>query len=239
MNSIRTNFFLIWALITLAIVILGFAPTFYLRPLFGSTDYSTGSTELPIHLVIHGLSMTAWYVIFAIQTYLGKKRKIALHRTLGIAGIIVAAIVIASGYIVLVEFIPRNPVVEAVTNINVGNTMNFIVFASMITAGLYYRRTPDVHKRLMLFAGVVNIGPALTTNRMLGEYLHVIIPDAVPLTLLFKVLVVASLVWLDIKTKQRVQPVTLIGGSILIGAIFASQAIANSALGTAYYEFLS
>ena len=239
MSASRNNFFFIWALIALAIVILGFGPTFFLRPLFGTIDRATGSPQLPVHLIVHGIAMTAWFAIFAAQTYLVKSRNISLHRKLGVAGIVTAVLVVISGFVVLIEFIPRGQNVQAITNINVGNTVNFVVFIGMIITGLIYRRTPEIHKRVMLFAAVVNIGPALTTNRMLGESLHILIPDSIPLTMLFKILVVLSLIVFDIRSRSKVHPVSVVGGGILIGSIFLARAIASSSLGTAYYEFLS
>lgn len=239
MNSSRTNFFFIWAVITLAIVILGFTPTFFLRPIFESIDRATGSPQLPIHLIIHGITMTSWYVIFVAQTYLVKSRNVSLHKKLGVAGIIIAVLAVVSGFVVLIEFIDRGANVTAVTNINVGNTINFIVFIGMILVGLNYRRTPDIHKRVMLFAAIVNIGPALTANRMLGESLHIIIPDSIPLTLLYKSLLVISLLIFDLRTRNKILPISIIGGGVLIGSIFLARAIAASSLGAAYYEFLS
>lgn len=239
MSTSRTNFFFIWALITLAIVILGFGPTFFLRPLFGTIDRATGSPNLPIHLVIHGITMTAWFVIFAIQAYLVRSRNVSLHRKLGVAGIVVAALAIVSGFVVLIEFTHRGPNMQSIININVGNTINFIVFAGMIVTGLMYRKSPDTHKRVMLFAGVVNIGPALTTNRMFGEAVHLIIPDSIQLTLLFKILVVASLIIFDLKSRGKILPATLVGGVILVGAVFLARVVASSSLGEAYYNFLS
>ena len=239
MTFSKSNFFFIWASITLLLVILGFGPTFFLRPVFDPIDYATGSPELPIHLIIHGITMTAWFAIFAIQTYLIRIRDVSLHRKLGVAGVIVGLMAVISGFIVLIEFIDRNPNVEAVTNINVGNTMNFIVFVGMIIVGMIYRKTPEIHKRVMLFAGVVNIGPALASNRLLGESLHIFIPDAIPLTMMFKTLVVLSLFIYDFRRDNKVHTTSIVGGGILIGSSLLARVIASSSLGSAYYDFLS
>ena len=74
---------------------------------------------------------------------------------------------------------------------------------------------------------------------MFGEALHLIIPDFIQLTLLFTILVVASLIIFDLKSRGKILPATLVGGVILVGAGFLARAVASSSLGEAYYNFLS
>lgn len=66
------------------LVFLGFARTFYLRPLFHTPAPST-------LILVHGLLMTTWIVVLLIQVALLVFRRVSWHRKLGYAGIALAA----------------------------------------------------------------------------------------------------------------------------------------------------
>ncbi|MEZ5518168.1 MAG: hypothetical protein R3F41_11965 [Gammaproteobacteria bacterium] len=233
----RSNFFFIWAIIVLVAVFLGFAPTFYLRPLFGTVDRVTGG-GLPFYLVIHGLAMTAWYAIFVAQTYLVRSRNFVLHRNLGITGLVVAGLLIISGFYTMIQFSGRSPE-GPVTAIMTGNTIGFIVFVTLLTIGVLNRKRPEIHKRAMLIGSIAIIGPAFTTNRMFGEMLHFIIPDAVPLTFAFKLIVLGSLVWFDLKTHKRVLTITMVCAAVTIAGFILARTLRGSELSTWYYNLLA
>ena len=69
----RDPFFAVMSVVTLAIVLSGFAPTLYLRPVFKPVP-------IPGYLYIHGIVLTSWFVWFFMQTLLssrGERRCIA------------------------------------------------------------------------------------------------------------------------------------------------------------------
>ena len=71
--SYRSRFFLVMAIVLFLPVAVGFGPTFFLRPWSGAKDYLGG--PFPVHLVIHGSVLSAWYLLFIVQTTL-----VAAHR---------------------------------------------------------------------------------------------------------------------------------------------------------------
>jgi hypothetical protein len=73
-----------WSAITVALIVLvGFARTYYLKGFFGTRT-------LAPFVHFHGLVMSAWVV----QTRLIAAHRVALHRSLGILGCCLAAVVV-------------------------------------------------------------------------------------------------------------------------------------------------
>ena len=75
----RDPFFAVMSVVMFAIVLSGFAPTLYLRPVFKPVP-------VPGYPYIHGIALTSWFVWFFMQTLLIQSRRTALHRRLGVAG---------------------------------------------------------------------------------------------------------------------------------------------------------
>src|SRR5262245_14738097 len=103
----RRRFFVTMALVFLVPIGIGLWPTFFLRPLFGTTDYLGGPAAVrvpldgveitiypggsfPLHLLFHGLALTTWYALFFAQAWLVSRQQVAVHRRLGVIGIVVA-----------------------------------------------------------------------------------------------------------------------------------------------------
>src|SRR5687767_15443620 len=82
-----------------AIAVAGFAPTFCLRSWFGAPPTVAGTTELTPLAQIHGGIFTAWMVLFIVQTSLIASRRVKVHRRLGIAGAVLAAMMVVVGYL--------------------------------------------------------------------------------------------------------------------------------------------
>jgi len=161
----RTKFFMGLAVAMLALVVAGFARTFYLRPLFGAIDEPTRSAELPWHLLVHGFIMTSWFALVVMQTLLIAKRNVAFHRRLGIAGAALAVLVVVGAMFTVVEYVVRREaagmaITERQHSVVVGDTLNLLVYFPLFVAGgLYFRRKPEVHKRLMLASCLVMLDP--------------------------------------------------------------------------------
>jgi hypothetical protein len=69
-----------WAAVTVALIVLvGFARTYYLKAFFGTRT-------LTPFVHFHGLVMSAWVVLFIVQTRLIAAHRVVLHRALGVLG---------------------------------------------------------------------------------------------------------------------------------------------------------
>ena len=72
------------------LVLVGFAQTYYLKVLFRTPP-------LRALLHVHGIVMTAWIVLFAVQVRLVAAHRTDLHRRLGVVGAVVSGMVIGEG----------------------------------------------------------------------------------------------------------------------------------------------
>jgi hypothetical protein len=98
---------------------------------------------------------TAWIALLVAQTALVAGRRTDSHRTVGVAGAVLAAVVFIVGVTVSVETLRRNspPGIDArfFFAIPLGD---IIVFGALVTAAIVQRRWAETHKRLMLLATI-------------------------------------------------------------------------------------
>src|ERR1044072_8564537 len=156
------TFFTGMAIIILIVVFAGFSRTFYLRPYFSSERL------IPL-LIMHGLVFSSWIALFITQTALVAAKRVRTHMMLGIAGGVIAALMIIVGTVtaLLRALAPAFIRARAPSPIPGVNPLTFLtiplgdmlVFAILVSSAFYFRRRVDVHKRLMLLA-TIGILPA-------------------------------------------------------------------------------
>ena len=151
-------FFAVAVLFPLA-VLIGFAPTFYLKPLFDSPP-------IPRTVVyVHGFLMTAWIALFITQVYLISAKRILVHRKLGFLGVALGIGILISGFIMTIAAAkygststpPGMPPLQFMI-VPFGD---LIVFAILFAAAVYYRKQAATHKRLILLTVINFLPPAL------------------------------------------------------------------------------
>ncbi len=151
----RANYFFAASLIALAVVLTGFFKTFII-PLY------QGTFEAPLVIYLHGGFLFLWSLVFVTQTLLIRKR-FKLHRLLGFSSLILVACValstMAAGVYVMKRDLAAGLGEIAVSSL-IGTFTTPLVFASLVAAGIYYRRKPEIHKRLMLLAMIAILWPA-------------------------------------------------------------------------------
>jgi hypothetical protein len=192
----------------LAVVLIGFAPTWWLR----SSDLARPPVTLLLH--IHGLVFLGWLLLFTIQGGLISARRHDLHRLFGTWSIGFAVVLVLLG--LWVGF------AQAIRNVETGGdralswlfvpTAYILVFAALVAAGYWNRRTPQTHKRLMLAATVVMLDPAFGRMGLFpreGDYgwLNWWLMPAVLLALI---------PW-DLRQRGRVHSATIAGLITLLG----------------------
>ena len=138
------------------IVLAGFARTYYLKPFFSTPN-------LPGRIVhLHGIIMTTWVVLFVVQVSLVATRRTRVHQRLGIAGGVLAGLVVIVGILTALYAAARGaspgPPALAFLIIPIGD---MLIFAVLIGFALYFRRKLDIHKRLMLLAAINLLTPAI------------------------------------------------------------------------------
>ena len=135
----RARFFFGMALAVAATVAAGFAPTYYLKPLFARP-------ALPLFLHIHGAVFTAWVLLLVAQTSLVAANRADLHRRLGGVGAVLAVIMVVSGPAVAIESARlARPALGVLSRASplfvlVIPLASVVVFAILAGLGFYYRR---------------------------------------------------------------------------------------------------
>ena len=154
---------------------IGFAPTFYLRSVFGAPVSITGLVTITPVVMAHGVIFTAWVLFFVVQTSLIASRNVAIHRRLGFAGVALAAAMVAVGLPTAFAAAARGsaPAGMEPQVFLVVPVFDLVLFAGFVIAAVLRRREKEPHKRLMLLAycsilpaavgrlpGIIVLGPA-------------------------------------------------------------------------------
>ena len=150
------RFFAGMAVAMLATVVVGFAPTFYLRAAFAAPP----STAL---VQWHGVLFSAWMLLFLTQTVLIAQGKPVVHRRLGVVGALLAVALLVLGVMTAVMAAKRGhapPGIDPVRFLAIPLT-TILVFAATVAAAIHFRKRSDFHKRLMLVATIGILTPAI------------------------------------------------------------------------------
>jgi hypothetical protein len=142
------QFFLAMTILLLAVVAIGFAPSYYLAGVFRA--------PLPSPMVhVHGAVFSSWMVLLLVQTGLISAKRIGWHRNLGVAGFLLAGVMVAVAILTAADLAAR---LKAVPNSE--PVLSFLVvpfvdaFDFAVLAGFAYalRKNPAAHKRLIIIA---------------------------------------------------------------------------------------
>jgi len=203
------------ALFLVALVLLGFGPSFYLRGAVPS--YPRPNPTLPLAVILHGSVFTIWMALIVAQTQLISARKHEIHMRLGKLTVLFAILMMPVMYLTTVWQVARvnqPPFTDPLTWTIVPLAV-IIPFGVMVWQGWTHRRNAAWHKRSMMCAAIlVVMGP--TIGRL---------PLAPPTTLGFSILhllgfavFIPMIVW-DRRTEGHVHPATRLGLAMAAVAI--------------------
>jgi hypothetical protein len=193
--------YLLAALTTTLVVAAGFARTFYLRPWFQVIP-------LPNLLVVHGVLMTLWLLLFLTQVSLAAAQRTGLHRRLGWLGAILLPLIMVAG---------------AATALSVGRehgrlsvmpSFDFVLFTFFVTCALMQRRRVDYHKRLMLLATLVMLLPAIV--RLPLAFIE---QSSLPAFMAMGVAVMLAFVVIDTVWHRRLHPAFAWGAALFTASM--------------------
>jgi hypothetical protein len=156
------KFYPVMATVIAGLVFAGFTPSFYAREWLG------GPVPLAGPVFAHGVAGTLFVLVFFVQSCLIAAGREPWHRKLGVAGALVATAFVFTGALVTLN-LEQSHVGESqrVLAAHVWtNAAPIAAFALLVAAGIWQRRVPARHKRLMLLAAVVLLPPA--TGRLFG-----------------------------------------------------------------------
>jgi hypothetical protein len=201
-------FYLAMSVAVVITVFAGFAPTYYLRPRF------TAAPLMPL-LHLHGMVFSSWIVLFIVQTTLVATHRTDIHRRLGILGGVIATLMVIIGFTTAVIRAS-----QGATPVPDVSPLSFLpiplgdisVFAVLIFAGFYYRRRPDVHKRLMLLATISILAAAI------ARLPFAIMQAGPPVFFGFTDLFIIACVVYDLVALRRIHRATALAGLFIIAS---------------------
>jgi uncharacterized membrane protein YozB (DUF420 family) len=212
------RFFVGMALAIVATVLVGFAPSYYLKA-FSDTAPLSGLVHL------HGLVATGWILLFVTQTWLIARHRTALHRRLGLAAFALVPLFSAVSLATAIAAARRDVAIDAedalsFLGIGVSDAVVFFVLAS---AGILLRRRTETHKRLMLLATICILDAAI------GRWPSTIFSgSAVAYSVWTDVFVLMCVVH-DLISRGRVHQAYLLGGLLIVAAHVARITLAHTA----------
>ena len=225
---IATDFYTWMAVACVLSAFLGFIPTYWSPLLAG---------QFAAHPVVHmhGIAFFSWTIFALVQTSLVPAGRVALHRSVGLAGISLATLLTMLGLLAALN--------SLLSSIAVGRAYDaeaFLIvplaiiatFAVLFTLAIANIRRPEIHKRLMLMATVSILNaplarPLLTWVWPLNGPTDV--PPVwinVPACWLSYLLIVAALVY-DWRTRGRPHTVYLIALPVLVILAYVVIPISN------------
>ena len=201
-------FFSGMALASALMLFLGFLPSYFNR--------SAEFPPLTPLYQLHGAVFTTWIVLLVAQTALVAQGRSDIHRKLGVAGAVLAAVVFIVGVAVSVETLrrrggpPGGDLNEEIKffAIPLGD---IIVFAVLVGVAVLQRQQSDTHKRLMLLATISLLTAAV------GRFLRQVGMGGAPNLFYGTDALVLALVIYDLFSRGRVHPATLWGGAMVVG----------------------
>lgn len=160
-QSAERRFYSRMALFLVVLVLLGFAPSFYLRDIVPSPR---PNPTLPPAVLLHGGVFTLWMLAVVAQTQLVAAGRRDIHMKLGAATVLLAIALVPIMYLTAVWQVARAnqpPFTDPLTWTIVPLAV-IIPFAILIWQGWAHRRNAQWHKRAMLGAAILVVaGPSI------------------------------------------------------------------------------
>ena len=218
--AVERSFFTALASAMLFIAIAGFLPSI--------VNTAGRRAQLSPLVAAHGIVFFVWLCIFLVQARLIASRLIELHRRVGVAAGLVAALMVPLGYGTSISMVRRGFDLSGDLRIDhdpasgvIFPLGDLLLFTMLVTAAIAYRGWPDRHKRLMLFANVALMGAPLA--HLIGHVPWLVaLPGAIILAPLSVFLLAA--VGRDLLVISRVHPLTwgLAAGMFISGPLRAA-----------------
>jgi hypothetical protein len=169
-------FYFAMSLLIAAIVVAGFSQTVN-RNLFHP------AVPRPFLLWIHAAAFSLWVVFFILQSALVRVRKVKLHRLLGWFGVGLAAIMVPLGVTIAVIMGRFDKHVMHLPNADTFLIVPFgdmLIFSTLIGLAIYWRRKPELHRRLLFVGTCCLLDAAFGRFGFLDKYtLYFFAADAV------------------------------------------------------------
>jgi hypothetical protein len=141
--------------IMLLLTFTGFFAFFSAGKGFGGGEITPAIRGL---VITHGVAITLWYVLFLVQSLLVASRNTRIHMKLGWSAIVLGLVIVGSGIPVAVKSVALNRGFVFFgmnyTDFLLVMLVELAAFAAFLSVGLLRRKRPEVHRPMMLLAGL-------------------------------------------------------------------------------------
>ena len=212
------------AAVLLAFAVIGaFVPSFFLRTAF----HRPAPTPF---IAAHGVLMTVWMLLFAVQSLLVAAGKTGWHRQLGYAGVVFAGLLVPIGCMATLAAAARevhahSAAVPVQLNVLGLELAQMSLFGGFVAAATVLRRRVDWHKRLMLMATLCLLPNAIVRLSMMPAFAF-LSSNLVIIGAWVGVLVVAAAA--DALRTRSVHPAFVNGMPLAAGLIYAAWALSQT-----------
>lgn len=219
------------SLLAIVIVFVGFSRTYYLNGYFTHRN-------LTWFLHLHGFLFSAWFVLLLVQIVLVAVGRTDLHRRVGVAGATLASIMVVVGVTAGIHAakygsLSTPPDVPRLVFLVVP-IFDMIVFGSLTTAGLLYRRRPEYHKRLMMLATL-----GILTAAIARIQLPLIQTHGLPAIFGMADILVLMFIGYDTISHKRLHPANLWGGLVVLLSLPVRFAVGGTAAWLTFAQWLT
>ena len=201
-------FFVAMALAMAATAIVAFSTSFL------KTDIATQLVS--IWAKAHMVAFSSWILLFLTQSVLVASHRTYVHRRVGVAGAVLAVIMIALTVQISVEVFRQGRAMPALDAtlfqsfvFYVVPHVDLVLFTIFVTTGLLLRGRPEIHKRLMFLATIALLDAVADRLPIIwrgGRNAHFLVQD----------MFVAAGIIHDLMSRGRVNPVYIWGGLMIL-----------------------
>ena len=226
-------FYFYMALACTAVAFLGFAPTYWVPMI---RDHFR-----PRRSSIFTATVFRLVALLRVPDLARRIGKVARHRAIGMIGVSLATAMTIFGFLVAVNAMKRSAA-AGLTNEGIAFAIvplsGILFFAVVFALAIANIRRPEIHKRLMLLAGISLLDAAvarwfLTFLAPPGPLGPPPVPVTIPPAFVAYLLLVVAIVF-DWRTRGRPHPVYVYGGIALIAVKFLNWPISAS---SAWHSF--
>ena len=148
--KLKRTFYVGLSLFCALIAFVGFWPSYFGPALVGTFEH-------PAIIHIHAAVYVGWLALFISQAWFAATGRLALHMQIGNCAIYYDVLLIVVG--LMVNFgmfyirVRADQLAQTQTVfLGIGALLDMIVFAPFFGAAIYFRKVPELHKRLMIVA---------------------------------------------------------------------------------------
>lgn len=163
-HALNRWFYPLTGVVMLAFVLVGFH-FFYFR----GQAYPGRPLTPPIRALVitHGLTMSAWILLYTVQPFLVALRRHRLHMTLGRVAGVLALVILLTGVVVSVRWVqvlPPDMVIWSMTprQFLAVPLISVFVFTGCVVVGVWKRKRPEIHRPAMFLGTLAAVSAAVS-----------------------------------------------------------------------------